>query len=42
MTVAVLTSDVIIGLIAAAGFYAVAVQMVRLWTGHGGPPVAHH
>jgi len=42
VTVAILTSDVIIGLIAGAGFYAVAVQMVRLWTGHSGPPVAHH
>jgi ABC-2 type transport system permease protein len=42
VTVAILTSDVIIGLIAGAGFYTVAVQMVRLWTGHTGPPVAHH
>jgi ABC-2 type transport system permease protein len=42
VTVAMLTSDVIIGVIAGAGFFAVAVQMVKLWTGHSGPPVAHH
>ena len=40
--VAVLTRDVIIGVIAGAGFFAIAVQMVKLWTGHSGPPVAHH
>jgi hypothetical protein len=40
--VAVLTSDVIIGVIAGAGFFAITVQMVKLWTGHSGPPVAHH
>ena len=42
MAVAVLTSDVIIGVIAGAGFFAIAVQMVKLWTGHSGPPAAHH
>ena len=40
--VAVLTSDVIIGAIVGAGFSAITVQMVKLWTGHSGPPVAHH
>jgi len=39
---AVLTSDVILGVIAGAGFIAVALQMVRLWTGHPGPPAVHH
>jgi ABC-2 type transport system permease protein len=42
IAVAVLTSDVIIGVAAGAGFIAVANMMVRLWTGHPGPPVAHH
>jgi ABC-2 type transport system permease protein len=41
VTVAVLTSDVIIGVIAGAGFIAITIQMVKLWTGHSGPPVAH-
>jgi ABC-2 type transport system permease protein len=40
--VAVLTSDVVVGVIAGAGFLAISVQMVKLWTGHSGPPVAHH
>jgi hypothetical protein len=40
--VAVLTSDVILGVIAGAGFLAVAIQMVKLWTRHPGPPVGHH
>ena len=40
--VAVLTADVIIGVIAGAGFIAIATQMVNLWTRHSGPPVAHH
>ena len=40
--IAVLTRDVIAGVIAGAGFIAVAVQMVKLWTGHTRPPVAHH
>lgn len=35
--VGLLTSDVILGVIAGAGFIAVTVQMVRLWMGHGGP-----
>jgi ABC-2 type transport system permease protein len=42
VTVAILTSDVIIGVIAGAGFIGIATMMVRLWTGHPGPPVAHH
>jgi ABC-2 type transport system permease protein len=42
IAVAILTSDVIIGVIAGAGFISVANMMVRLWTGHPGPPVAHH
>lgn len=41
-TVAVLTNDVIFGVIAGFGFFAVATMMIRLWTGHSGPPVAHH
>jgi len=40
--VAVFTSDVIIGVIAGAGFIAIATQMVNLWTRHNGPPVTHH
>jgi NADH-ubiquinone oxidoreductase-F iron-sulfur binding region len=27
--------------IAGAGFIAITIQMIRLWTGHRGPPVAH-
>ena len=42
VTVAVLTSDVIIGVIAGAGFIGITVQMVKLWTGHSGPPITHH
>jgi hypothetical protein len=38
VSVAVLTSDVIIGVIAGAGFIAIAVQTVNLWTRHSGPP----
>jgi ABC-2 type transport system permease protein len=41
VAVAVFTADVIIGVAAGAGFIAVANQMVRLWTRHAGPPVAH-
>ena len=41
VAVAVFTADVIIGVAAGAGFIAVANQMVRLWTRHTGPPVAH-
>jgi ABC-2 type transport system permease protein len=40
VAVAVLTSDVILGVIAGAGFFAISVQMVRLWGGHIGPPPA--
>jgi len=39
--VAMLTSDVILGVIAGAGFIALAVQMVKLWTGRSGPPLSH-
>ncbi len=42
VTVAVLTSDVIIGVIAGAVFIAVTTMIVRLWTGQSGPPVARH
>jgi ABC-2 type transport system permease protein len=42
VSVAVFTSDVIIGVIAGAGFIAIAIQMVKLWTGHPGPPAVHH
>ena len=42
IAVAVLTSDVILGVIAGAGFIAVATQMVKLWTGHPGPPAVRH
>jgi hypothetical protein len=41
VTIAVLTRDVILGVIAGAGFFAVATMMVRLWAGHPGPPAAH-
>ena len=41
IAVAVLTSDVIIGVIAGAGFIAITIQMVKLWTGRSGPPIAH-
>jgi arginine repressor len=35
VVVAVLTSDVILGIIAGASFIAVAVGLVRLWVGGG-------
>ena len=41
VAIAMLTADVIIGVAAGAGFIAIANQMVRLWTSHTGPPVAH-
>lgn len=41
VAVAVLTSDVILGVIAGTGFFAITVQMVKLWAGHSGPPPAH-
>lgn len=40
ITVAVLTRDVIMGVIAGAVFIAVTTMMIRLWTGHSGPPIA--
>ena len=42
VAVAVLTSDVIIGVIAGTGFIGISLQMVKLWAGHSGPPIAHH
>jgi ABC-2 type transport system permease protein len=42
IALAVLTSDVIIGVIAGTVFIAIAAQMVKLWTGHSGPPPAHN
>jgi hypothetical protein len=41
IVVAALTSDVIIGVIAGAGFIAVSVGLARLWFG-GGSPRPHH
>ena len=41
VAVAVFTHDVIIGVTAGAGFIAITTQMVRLWSRHTGPPVAH-
>lgn len=35
IVVAVLTSDVILGVIAGASFIAVTVGLLRLWTGDG-------
>ncbi len=40
IVIAVLTSDVIIGVIAGTGFIAIAFMMVNLWTGRPSPPVA--
>jgi ABC-2 type transport system permease protein len=42
VAVAILTSDVILGVIAGVGFFAVTTMMVRLWTGDPRPPAAHH
>ncbi|HET7246840.1 MAG TPA: ABC transporter permease [Streptosporangiaceae bacterium] len=42
VAIAVLASDVILGVIAGFGFFAVTSMMVRLWTGHPGPPAGHH
>jgi len=41
VAVAVFMHDVIIGVTAGAGFIALATQMVRRWSRHTGPPVAH-
>ena len=41
MVVAVLASDVILGVIAGAAFIAIAVGLLRLWTG-GGTPRSRH
>ncbi len=40
VVIAVLTSDVIVGVIAGAGFILIARTMVTLWTGRPSPPVA--
>jgi len=29
------------GVIAGAGFIAIAIQMVKLWAGNPGPPTVH-
>jgi ABC-2 type transport system permease protein len=42
VAIGVMTKDVILGVIAGAGFIAIATQMVRLWSNHPGPPVSHH
>lgn len=42
VTVAVLTRDVVMGVIGGAVFIAVTTMMIRLWTGHSGPPATHH
>jgi ABC-2 type transport system permease protein len=39
---AMLTSDVILGVITGAGFIAIANQMGKLWTRHPRPPAARH
>jgi hypothetical protein len=41
VVVAVLTSDVILGVIAGASFIAITAGLWRLWTG-GGDPRARH
>ncbi len=40
VAIGIVTSDVILGVIAGAGFIAIATQMVRLWSSHPGPPVS--
>jgi ABC-2 type transport system permease protein len=40
IVVAILTSDVIIGVIAGTVFIALAIQTVKLWVGRAGPPPA--
>jgi hypothetical protein len=35
VVVAILTSDIILGVIAGASFIAIAVGLVRLWVGDG-------
>ena len=39
--VAVLTSDVIMGVIVGASFIALSVQLVKLWSGHGRQNLRH-
>jgi hypothetical protein len=41
VVVAVLASDVILGVIAGSAFIAIAVGLLRLWAG-GGTPRSHH
>ncbi len=40
VVIAVLTSDVIMGVMAGVGFILIARMMVTLWTGRPSPPVA--
>ena len=40
--VGVVTSDVILGVIAGASLIAIAVGALRLWTGSGTPPRTKH
>lgn len=41
VVVGVVTSDVVLGVAAGASFIAVAIGLMRLWTG-GGAPRPHH
>ena len=41
LVVAVLASDVILGVIVGSAFIAIAVGLLRLWAG-GGTPRSHH
>ena len=42
VVVAVLASDVILGVTAGAAFVAITVGLARLWTGSGGQGGHHH
>lgn len=42
VVVAVLASDVILGVMAGAAFVAITVGLARLWTGSGGQDRHHH
>lgn len=42
VVVAVLASDVILGVTAGAAFIAITVGLARLWTGSGSPEQRHH
>jgi hypothetical protein len=41
IVVAVLTSDVVLGVIAGSALIAISIGLIRLWTG-GGSPRPHH